>query len=84
MLEDAAKFQELQAQKEEDARTFEEKINEIINEHNRNVNQIMDQHRTLMEGQIAQTEQLRREIDRMQEDNREIIKQIQDDAQFEI
>jgi hypothetical protein len=42
MLEDAAKFQELQAQKEEDAHTFEEKINEIINEHNRNVNQIMD------------------------------------------
>lgn len=65
MLEDAAKFQELQAQKEEDARTFEDKINEIINEHNRNVNQIMDQHRTLMEGQIAQTEQLRREIERM-------------------
>ena len=27
---------------------------------------------------------LRREIERMQEDNREIIKQIQDDATFEI
>ncbi len=37
-----------------------------------------------MEGQIAQTEQLRREIERMQEDNREIIKQIQDDAEYEI
>ena len=37
-----------------------------------------------MEGQIAQTEQLRREIERMQEDNREIIKQIEDDADFEI
>jgi hypothetical protein len=37
-----------------------------------------------MEGQIAQTEQLRREIERMQEDNREIIKQINDDAEYEI
>ncbi len=44
----------------------------------------MEQHRTLMEGQIAQTEQLRREIERMQEDNREIIKQIMDDAEYEI
>ena len=33
-----------------DKSKFEETINEIINEHNRNVNQIMDQHRTLMEG----------------------------------
>ena len=84
MLEDAAKFQELQAQKEEDARKFEETINDIINKHNKNVNQIMEQHRILMEGQIAQTEQLRREIERMQEDNREIIKQIEDDAVYEI
>ena len=44
----------------------------------------MEQHRILMEGQIAQTEQLKREIERMQEDNKEIIKQIEDDAQFEI
>ncbi len=84
MLEDAAKFQELQAQKEEDARKFEETINDIINKHNRNVNQIMEQHRILMEGQIAQTEQLRREIERMDEDNKEIIKQINDDADYEI
>lgn len=84
MLEDAAKFQELQAQKEEDARKFEETINDIINKHNKNVATIMEQHRTLMEGQIAQTEQLRREIERMQEDNREIIKQIMDDAEYEI
>lgn len=84
MLEDAAKFQELQAQKEEDARKFEETINEIIGKHNKNVQTIIEQHRTLMEGQIAQTEQLRREIERMQEDNREIIKQIMDDAEYEI
>lgn len=44
----------------------------------------MEQHRILMEGQIAQTEQLRREIERMDEDNKEIIKQINDDADYEI
>mmetsp|Transcript_20483 Transcript_20483/g.19453 ORF Transcript_20483/g.19453 Transcript_20483/m.19453 type:complete len:107 (+) Transcript_20483:2499-2819(+) len=37
-----------------------------------------------MEGQIAQTEQLQKEIERMQEDNKEIINQIQQDAEFEI
>ena len=42
MLEDAAKLYELQAQKEEEARKFEESLNEIVNEHNRNVNQIME------------------------------------------
>jgi hypothetical protein len=56
MLEDAAKFQELQQKKEEEARNFEEMIADVIETHNVNVNQIMDKHRSLMEGQIAQTE----------------------------
>ena len=37
-----------------------------------------------MEGQIAQTDQLRREIERMKDDNEEIIRQINEDAKFEI
>jgi len=53
MLEDASKFQELQAKKEEEARNFEETIAHAIEEHNLNVNQIMDKHRSLMEGNIA-------------------------------
>lgn len=53
MLEDAAKFQELQAKKEEETRNFEEIIADIIESHNQNVNGIIDQHRSLMEGQIA-------------------------------
>lgn len=64
MLEDAAKFQELQAKKEEEARNFEETIADVIESHNVNVGQIMDKHRSLMEGQIAQTEQLKKEIER--------------------
>ena len=80
MLEDAAKFQELQAKKEEEARNFEETIADVIESHNVNVGQIMDKHRSLMEGQIAQTEQLKKEIERQAEDNEEILIQIQDDA----
>jgi len=36
-----------------------------------------------MEGQIAQTEQLKKEIERQQEDNEEILLQITQDAQDE-
>ena len=50
MLEDAAKFQELTAKKEEEARNFEETIGDVIDTHNLNINQIMDKHRSLMEG----------------------------------
>lgn len=64
MLEDAARFQELQAKKEEETRNFEEIIADVIESHNQNVNAIIDQHRSLMEGQVAQTEQLKKEIER--------------------
>lgn len=43
----------------------------------------MDKHRSLMEGQIAQTEQLKKEIERQSEDNEEILKQIMQDAEDE-
>lgn len=83
MLEDAAKFQELTAKKDEEARNFDETIADVIETHNLNVNQIMDKHRSLMEGQIAQTEQLKKEIERQSEDNEEILKQIMQDADDE-
>ena len=53
MLEDAAKFQELQSKKEEEAKNFEETIAALIEHHNNNVSQIMDKHNSLMEGQFA-------------------------------
>lgn len=36
-----------------------------------------------MEGQIAQTEQLKKEIERQEEDNKEILEQIRQDAENE-
>jgi len=73
----------LQAKKEEETRNFEEIIADVIETHNLNVNSIIDQHKSLMEGQIAQTEQLKKEIERQQEDNEEILKQITQDAEDE-
>jgi len=80
MLEDAAKFQDLQTKKEEEARQFQETIAEAIETHNHTINDLMDKHHQMMEGQTAQTEQLRKEIQNKKEDNEEIIKQIMDDA----
>jgi hypothetical protein len=34
----------------------------------------MDQHKSLMDQQIAQTEQLKKEIERMTEDDKEILR----------
>jgi len=62
MLEDAARFQDLTAKKEEEARQFQETIAEAIETHNQTINELMDRHHTMMEGQTAATEQMRREI----------------------
>jgi hypothetical protein len=43
----------------------------------------MDKHNQMMEGQTAQTEQMKKEIQIKKEDNDETIKQIEDDARFE-
>ena len=49
MLADAANFQKLQAEKEEQARENENKINRIIREHNKRVTDKLDQFRKDME-----------------------------------
>ena len=84
MLEDAAKFQELQAKKEEEARDFEETIADVIEAHNQKVNALMDKYHATMEAQTAQTEQMRKEIDNKKLDNDETIRQIKDDSEFEM
>jgi hypothetical protein len=74
MLEDAAKYQELQTKKEEEENQFQETIAEAIETHNQTINELMDKHQKMMEGQIASTEQMRREIDNKKMDNEETIK----------
>jgi hypothetical protein len=62
MLADAANFQKLQAEKEEQARDNESKINRIIKEHNKRVADKLEQFRKDMETAKNTTEQLRNDI----------------------
>ena len=62
MLADAANFQKLQAEKEEQARDNENKINRIIKEHNKRVADKLEQFRKDMETAKNTTEQLRNDI----------------------
>ena len=80
MLEDAARFQDLQQKKEDERRTFEEIIADTIETHNMNVNMLMDKHKAAMDAQTAVTEQLKQEIETTKEDFAEVLKQITQDA----
>ena len=83
MLEDAARFQDLQQKKEDERRTFEEIIADTIETHNMNVNMLMDKHKAHMDAQTAVTEQLKQEIETTKVDFAEVLKQIMDDAKEE-
>lgn len=62
MLADAANFQKLQAEKEDQARENEGKINRLIREHNKRVADKLEQFRKDMETAKNTTEQLRNDI----------------------
>lgn len=84
MLADAANFQKLQAEKEEQARENENKISRIIREHNKRVTDKLEQFRKDMETARNTTEQLKNDIRQIKSDNEETIAQIEADAKFEI
>ena len=84
MLEDSANFQDLTNKKDEEAQHFEERIGSLVQQHNTAMSKLEHDHRMQMDAQIAQTEQLEREINRMRKEHEEILKQIQDDAKDEI
>ena len=74
----------MQAEKEEQARDNENKINRIIKEHNKRVADKLEQFRKDMETAKNTTEQLRNDIRQIRNDNDETLKQIKDDATFEV
>jgi hypothetical protein len=59
-------------------------MNRIVKEHNKRVGEKLEQFRKDMETAKNTTESLRNEIRQIKEDNAETIKQIKDDAKFEI
>ena len=84
MLADAANFQKLQAEKEQQAQENEMKISRIIAEHNKRVKSKTEQFQKDMETARNTTDQLSNDIKQIKSDNEETIKQIKEDAMFEI
>jgi hypothetical protein len=84
MLQDAANYQKLQAEKEQQQLENENKINRIVREHNKRVSEKLEQFRKDMETAKNTTEQLRNDIRQIREDNDETLDQIRRDAQYEI
>ncbi len=58
-------------------REFKDQIKRMVDHHNADVSRLKEEHRAILDGQRAQTEQLRSEIEKLQKDNKEIIHQIE-------
>jgi hypothetical protein len=84
MLQDAANYQKLQAEKEQQQLENENKINTMVRAHNKRVTEKLEQFRKDMETAKNTTEQLKNDIRQIREDNEETLDQIRKDAQYEI
>lgn len=80
MLEDASKYQELQSQKEEEARSYQRAQANLFEEHTARVNEEQKNHNDFVEIQKNQIQQLKNEIATMKRDNEETMNQIMEDA----
>lgn len=56
----------------------------MVDHHNQDVTRLKEEHRAILDGQRAQTEQLRNEIEKLKKNNEEIMNQINQDADMEI
>lgn len=84
MLEDNAKYTELQLMKDTEKRAFHEKKNEVILKHQTMVATRAKEHQDNIETQKDQINKLKNEIATKQRDNNETMKQIEEDAEQEI
>ena len=73
MLADAANYQKLKAEKEQQALENEQKMNRIVKEHNKRVAEKLEQFRKDMETAKNTTESLRNDIRQIREDNEETL-----------
>jgi len=64
MLEDAARFQQLQAQKEQERKNFEGALQKIMQEHEADINFEEEQHRKEMEYKQTQIDEQQKDIDK--------------------
>lgn len=84
MLEDAARYQTLQEQQQQEARRFREAQQAIYDEHQEQVNKKQKDHHEGITKENEQINHLREGIKTMQIENKEMMDQIQQDAKDEI
>lgn len=84
MLADAAKYKELQEQKEGDLRVYQETQTGIYEQHSATVNDEQRIHNKHCEQEMAMIQYAQQEIERMKLDNAETMKQIEEDSEKEI
>lgn len=84
MLEDSTRYQQLQADKDNEQKKFNVAQTQIYNAHTTRANEEMKNHTDFIEIQKNQIAQLQQEIEAMMNDNKETMKQINEDADKEI
>ena len=84
MLEDAARFQELQAQKDQERAANQAALEKLRSNHAQKMAAETETHRKNIEIKKSQIDQKKREILQIIEENEEIIQQITQDTAFEI
>lgn len=84
MLEDAARYQTLQEQQQQEARKFRDAQAAIYENHTEQVNKKQKDHQDAVTKEMEQISHLRENIKTMQRDNNETMKQIEEDARSEI
>lgn len=83
MLEDAARYNELQTQQQTDQNAFATSQQKIMEEHTATVNMNQKNHNDYVDKQRTLIHKLRQEIETMQRDNKEMMDQITQDAKTE-
>lgn len=84
MLEDAARYQTLQEQQQQEARKFRDAQAAIYEEHTEQVNKKQKDHQDAINKEKEQIAHLEQTIETMKRDNEEMMNQINDDAKQEI
>lgn len=84
MLEDSARFNQLQVQKEEERRTYSNAVDKLKQDHLNKLSAEQEAHRKEIEVKNTQIDQMQREIRQIENDNEEILAQIKQDTEFEV
>lgn len=84
MLEDAARYQTLLDQHQEEQRKFHAVKMGLFESHTEQVNELQREHQDFIDTQKTQIQQLKEQIEALKRDNKETMQQIHDDAVDEI